>query len=38
MRVLSSTYDSRGGVEPLVGLAVGLRELGAAGRTMATRS
>jgi vancomycin aglycone glucosyltransferase len=29
MRVLLSTYDSRGGVEPLVGLAMRLRELGA---------
>lgn len=29
MRVLLSTYDSRGGIEPLVGLAVRLRELGA---------
>jgi vancomycin aglycone glucosyltransferase len=29
MRGLLSTYDSRGGVEPLVGLAVRLRELGA---------
>jgi vancomycin aglycone glucosyltransferase len=29
MRVLLSTYDSRGGVEPLVALAVQLRELGA---------
>jgi vancomycin aglycone glucosyltransferase len=29
MRVVLSTYDSRGGVEPLVGLAVQLRELGA---------
>ena len=29
MRVLLSTYDSRGDVEPLVGLAVRLRELGA---------
>jgi vancomycin aglycone glucosyltransferase len=29
MRVVLSTYDSRGGVEPLVGLAVRLRELGA---------
>jgi vancomycin aglycone glucosyltransferase len=29
VRVLLSTYDSRGGVEPLVGLAVRLRELGA---------
>jgi vancomycin aglycone glucosyltransferase len=28
MRVLLSTYDSRGGVEPLVGLAVQLRALG----------
>ncbi len=26
MRVLLSTYDSRGGVEPLLGLAVALRE------------
>jgi vancomycin aglycone glucosyltransferase len=29
MRVLLSTYDSRGGVEPLVALAVRLRDLGA---------
>ena len=29
MRVLLSTYGSRGDVEPLVGLAVRLRELGA---------
>jgi vancomycin aglycone glucosyltransferase len=29
MRFLLSTYDSRGGVEPLLGLAAGLRELGA---------
>src|SRR5215813_3274710 len=29
MRVLLSTYDSRGGVEPLLGLAVQLRALGA---------
>jgi len=29
MRVLLSTYDSRGGVEPLAGLAVQLRALGA---------
>ncbi|MBS4729218.1 glycosyltransferase family 1 protein [Mycobacterium sp. SM1] len=29
MRVLLSTYDTRGGVEPLVGLAVQLRALGA---------
>jgi len=29
MRALLSTYDSRGGVEPLVGLAVRLRALGA---------
>jgi hypothetical protein len=28
MRVLLSTYDSRGGVEPLAGLAVRLRALG----------
>jgi vancomycin aglycone glucosyltransferase len=36
MRVLLSTYDSRGGVEPLVGLAVRLRELGAEVRVCAT--
>ncbi|MDT5116230.1 MAG: vancomycin aglycone glucosyltransferase, partial [Mycobacterium sp.] len=35
MRVLLSTYDSRGGVEPLVGLAVQLRALGAAVRVCA---
>ena len=35
MRVLLSTYDSRGGVEPLVGLAVGLRSLGAEVRVCA---
>ena len=35
MRVLLSTYDSRGGVEPLVGLAVRLRELGAEARMCA---
>jgi vancomycin aglycone glucosyltransferase len=29
VRVLLSTYDSRGGVEPLVGLAVRLRAPGA---------
>ena len=29
MRVLLSTYDSRGGVEPLVGLAAQLQILGA---------
>ncbi len=29
MRVLLSTYDSRGGVEPLLGLAAGLQALGA---------
>ncbi|HEY0229345.1 MAG TPA: glycosyltransferase [Mycobacterium sp.] len=29
MRVLLSTYDSRGGVEPLLGLAVALQTLGA---------
>jgi vancomycin aglycone glucosyltransferase len=29
MRVLLSTYDSRGGVEPPAGLAVRLREPGA---------
>ena len=29
MRVLLSTYDSRGGVEPLVGLAAQLQTLGA---------
>ena len=35
MRVLLSTYDSRGGVEPLAGLAVRLRELGAEVRMCA---
>ena len=35
MRVLLSTYDSRGGVEPLVALAVRLRELGAEARMCA---
>jgi vancomycin aglycone glucosyltransferase len=35
VRVLLSTYDSRGGVEPLVGLAVRLRELGAEARVCA---
>jgi vancomycin aglycone glucosyltransferase len=35
MRVLLSTYDSRGGVEPLVGLAVQLRALGAEVRICA---
>lgn len=35
MRVLLSTYDSRGGVEPLVGLAVQLRALGAEVRMCA---
>ena len=35
MRVLLSTYDSRGDVEPLVGLAVRLPELGAAVRVCA---
>jgi vancomycin aglycone glucosyltransferase len=35
MRVLLSTYDSRGGVEPLVGLAVQLRALGAEARLCA---
>ncbi|MEU5703012.1 glycosyltransferase [Streptomyces aurantiacus] len=35
MRVLLSVYDSRGGVEPLVGLAVRLRELGAEVRVCA---
>ncbi|MEE6176346.1 glycosyltransferase [Mycobacterium sp. 050134] len=29
MRVVLSTYDSRGGVEPLLGLALALRDLGA---------
>ena len=29
MRVVLSTYGSRGGVEPMVGLAVRLRALGA---------
>ena len=35
MRVLLSTYDSRGGIEPLLGLAVRLRELGAEVRMCA---
>ncbi|MDB4872686.1 MAG: glycosyl transferase [Gemmatimonadales bacterium] len=35
MRMLLSAYDSRGGVEPLVGLAVRLRELGAEVRVCA---
>jgi hypothetical protein len=35
MRVLLSTYDSRWGVEPLLGLAVRLRELGAQVRMCA---
>ncbi|GAA2378845.1 glycosyltransferase [Nonomuraea africana] len=35
MRVLLSTYGSRGDVEPLVGLAVRLRELGAGVRVCA---
>jgi vancomycin aglycone glucosyltransferase len=35
VRVLLSTYDSRGGVEPLVALAVRLRELGAQARVCA---
>ena len=35
MRVLLSTYDSRGGVEPLVALAVRLRALGAEVRVCA---
>ncbi len=35
MRVLLSTYDSRGGVEPLVGVAVRLREFGAEVRMCA---
>ncbi len=35
MRVLLSTYDSRGGVEPLLGLAVQLQALGAQVRACA---
>jgi vancomycin aglycone glucosyltransferase len=35
MRMLLSTYDSRGGVEPLVALAARLRELGAEARVCA---
>jgi UDP:flavonoid glycosyltransferase YjiC (YdhE family) len=35
MRVLLSTYDSRGGVEPLMGLAVRLRALGTEVRVCA---
>jgi vancomycin aglycone glucosyltransferase len=35
MRVLLSTYDSRGGIEPLLGLAAGLQALGAEARMCA---
>ena len=35
MRVVLSTYDSRGGVEPLAGLAVQLQGLGAQVRVCA---
>jgi vancomycin aglycone glucosyltransferase len=35
VRDLLSTYGFRGGVEPMVGLAVQLRELGAEGRLCA---
>ena len=35
MRVVMSTYDSRGGVEPVVALAVQLRALGAEVRVCA---
>ena len=35
MRVFLSTYDSRGGAEPLLGLAVRLRALGAKARMCA---
>jgi vancomycin aglycone glucosyltransferase len=35
VRVLLSRYDSRGDVEPLVGLVVRLRELGAEARVCA---
>ena len=35
MRVLLWTYDTRGGIEPLVGLAVALRALGAQARVCA---
>jgi len=35
MRVLLSTYDSRGGIEPLVALAVRLGEIGAEARVCA---
>jgi len=35
MRVLLSTYGGRGDVEPLAGLAVGLRALGAEVRVCA---
>ena len=35
MRVLLSTYDSRGGVEPLVGLALQLQAFGAEARVCA---
>jgi vancomycin aglycone glucosyltransferase len=36
MRVLLSTYGSRGDVEPMVGLAVQLRSLGLEMRVCAT--
>ena len=36
MRVLLSTYDSHGDLEPMVGLAVGLRALGAEVRVCAS--
>ncbi|HET6285462.1 MAG TPA: glycosyltransferase, partial [Amycolatopsis sp.] len=35
MRVLLTTWGSRGDVEPVVGLAVALRELGAEARVCA---
>ena len=35
MRLLLSTYDSRGGLEPLVGIAMRLRALGAEVRVCA---
>ena len=38
MRVLLPVYGSRGGVEPLVGLAVRLRALGAQVRVCARRT
>jgi hypothetical protein len=37
VRVLLSTYDSRGGIEPLLGLAAGLRAIRTDGAAVAAR-